>query len=220
MRKLNQAGASSILTAALVALVVLLIGAIGFGIWSYGSQQDYKNNVDQKVAQAVQAAIITNSANKDKQFAEQLKQPLKSYKGQDDYGGVIIKYPRSWAAYVDESNTGDTPIDGYFHPSYVPGIQSDTNFALRVQVTSQKYDEELAQFNEPVQSGAAKVKAYRAPKVSKTLGVLITGQVENDKNGIMAMFPLRDKTLKVWTLSPEHISDFNKYILPNLSFKP
>lgn len=220
MRKLNQLGSGTVLIMALVVTVLLLIGSLIFGFSAYSGQQDYKNNFDQKLAQQVQVAVINNSKEKDKQFAEQLKTPLKTYVGPADYGAVTIKYPRSWSAYVDEGNSGGLPIDGYFHPVVVPGTQSDTNFALRVQVTTGKYDDELNQLSNGVEAGTLKAKAYRAQKVPKVLGTMLTGQLENDKTGIMVMFPLRDKTLKIWTYSPEHIADFNKYILPNLTFTP
>lgn len=220
MNKLGQKGNSALLLVAIAVLVLLLIGSIIFGFSTYSGQQDYKNNADQKIAAAVKVAIDKNSTDKDNQFSEQLKNPLKTFKGQSTYGAVTVKYPRTWSAYVDETNTTSTPEDGYFYPNFVPGIQSNTNFALRVQVTTDDYSDLMKQFGDSLQNGDVRISAYRAAKVPSVLGSEITGKIADGKTGIMVMFPLRDKTIKVWTESSQFYNDFNKYILPNLSFSP
>lgn len=220
MKKLTQRGSSAGLLVAFVLLVMLLVGAIGFGVWAYSSQQDYKNNTDQKIEQAVVGAGKKMAAAKDKEFAEQLKKPLDTYKGPNTYGGVTIKYPKSWSAYVVEAGDSSNPIDGYFHPNYVPGVESKSSFALRVQVTSTSYTEETSQYEDKIAEGKVKITAFRAAKVKRQLGIRINGEIDVDKQGSMVILPMRDKTLKIWTESPQFISDFDKYILPNLSFSP
>jgi len=48
----------------------------------------------------------------------------------------------------------------------------------------------------------------------------LVGQIINGKKGSMVMFPLRDKTLKVWTEADQFVGDFNNSVLPNLTFVP
>lgn len=200
-----------------VSLTVLLVGALSFGIWAFSSRQDYKNNVDEKIAAAVKVAVDKNSSAKDNQFAEEAKQPLKTYITPTTFGSVVIKYPRTWSAYVDESGS-DNPIDGYFHPNFVPGLQSNTTFALRLQVVSNAYSDELGQFKD--NGSDVSIRPYRAPKVRGTLGVRIQGQIAENKQGTLILLPLRDKTLKIWTESNQYSADLDKFILPNLTFSP
>ena len=54
----------------LIVSLLLLLGAIGFGVWAYGGREDYKNNVDQKISAAVEVAQKQKSEEKDKEFIE------------------------------------------------------------------------------------------------------------------------------------------------------
>src|SRR3989344_2148059 len=113
-KHLDQRGSSAALLFALVFVVLLLFGAIGFGIWAYMGVQDYKANMEPKVAAAVEVAKKEISTTKDNELAEREKSPLKRYSGPATYGSVGISYPKTWSAYVDESGTGSSssPING------------------------------------------------------------------------------------------------------------
>src|SRR5688572_29223791 len=117
MRKLNEQGSSTGFVAVIVALSVLFIGALVFGFWAYAGRQDYKNNTDEKIAAAVKVAEAKTASAKDNQFAEDMKNPLKTYTGPDTYGGVVLQYPRTWSGYVDTK--GGSPLRAYFHPDVV-----------------------------------------------------------------------------------------------------
>src|SRR5262249_10256258 len=152
--------------------VIFFLGAAGFGMWAYMSRQDYKDNSDKKVDAAVTIAKQQTASDKDKEFVEKEKYPLRHYVGPAPYGSVDIQYPKTWSAYVTESSSG-TPIVGYFHPSFVPSTQagtSSTSFALRLEVTNTSYDQVLKSFDANVKSGKVKVTPYKAPKVSSVLG--------------------------------------------------
>lgn len=201
---------------------LLLIGAGIFGYWAFKSRQDYKYNSDQKVAAAVQTAQQQTASAKDKQFLQQEKNPLKDYHGPAAFGSLDIKYPKTWSAFVTEiQNTGSsTPVDGYFYPVFVPGIQSGTNFALRVQVVTQAYDQILNGYQGLVKQGKIRVTPYTSVKVPSVSGSRLDGEIVNQKQGSMIMLPLRDKTLKIWTEASEFSGDFNNIILPNFTFIP
>jgi len=221
-KHIDQDGSSSILLFALVFSILLLFGAIGFGIWAFIGVQDYKSNMDEKVAVAVEVAKKEISTSKDNELAEREKSPLKRYSGPSTYGSVGVSYPKTWSAYIDESGTGDSasPLNGYFHPNFVPGIQESSSYALRLQVVANSYSEELKQFDSLVSEGKVKISAYSAPKVAGVVGVRIDGQIINEKKGSMVMFPLRDKTLKIWVEADQFVGDFNNSVLPNLTFIP
>ena len=115
MIKHNQNGAINSLLLPLIVSAVALIAVAAFAVWAYGGKQDYKNNVDQKVADAVTIAIQKEDTKKDKQFAEDEKNPLRTFTGPDAYGSVTINYPKTWSAYVDTTATGGAGVDGYFN---------------------------------------------------------------------------------------------------------
>lgn len=230
MIKHNQDGAVSGVVISLVLTVLLLVGAIGFGIWAFGSRQDYKDNVDAKITQAVQVAKQQEDTAQAKVYAEKEKQPLRTYTGPDAYGSVQIQYPKTWSAYVDDSGKDSSkPVDGYFAPSVVPSISNDSSvFAVRVQVLGQPYADVLDQLSQDQQSSGdngsvpLKITPYALPKVPKTVGVKAVGTFsdKNNKLATMVVLPLRSQTLEIWTEGDRYQSDFNNYILPNATFVP
>ncbi len=203
----------------LILSVLFFLGALGFGLWAYNSRQDYKNNTDQKVSAAVDVAQKQTASQKDTEFIEREKEPLKEYKGPEAYGAVDIRYPKTWSGYVAESGA-NLPVDGYFYPNFVPGIQSDTNFALRLQVTSRKFSEELKSFDSAVRSGKVKAQPYQPKNVSGVVGERLDGEIAHGKQGIAILIPVRDKTIKIWTEATQYEKDLLNNVLPNLNFTP
>lgn len=216
MNKHNQDGAINILLLPLIIAAALSIGALGFAGWAYTSRQDYKNNSDQKSALAATAATAAESALKDKAFAEISKNPLKTFSGPSEYGSVKLQYPKTWSAYID-ARTGQD-LEGYFNPDTVPAVtDQNSTFALRVSVLDQAYSDVVEGFDG--QEGIT-VTPYALPKLPDVVGVKISGQIEDQKQGIVVILPVRDKTLKVFTESTSYENDFNNNILPNLTFSP
>ncbi len=205
---------------ALSLCVLLLLGALGFGYWAYSSRQDYKNNSDKKSLAAVTIAVDKESTKKDNEFTEKEKNPLKTYLGPAAFGSIEIQYPKTWSAYVTETDKGARPINGFFHPLFVPDIQGQTAFALRIEVTNQSYDQEMKQFDAKVKGGKVTVSPYAAKNVPGTPGARVTGELSPDKKGIMVLLPIRDKTIKIYTESQQFAGDFDKIILANLKFVP
>lgn len=207
----------------LLFTILLLIGALIFGVWAFGSRQDYKDNVDKKIEAAVTTAKQQQTILKDQEFQEKEKSPFKAYTGPGQYGSVHIVYPKTWSAYVIDGANGNTPLDGYFHPNFVPNVQntnSGVGFAIRVQVVATAYDQVLKGFDAAIKNGKATVSPYKAEKVANVSGARIDGEIVTGKQGSMVIFPLRDKTIMVWTEAAQFSNDFNTIILPNLTFIP
>ncbi len=212
----------SVLTvSAVILLAVFLLMALGFGIWAFGSRQDYKDNADAKVQAAVQANTKEVQAKDAKDYAEAAKQPLKTYSGPEAYGSVHISYPKTWSAYVVTGSDGEQPLDAYFNPDYVPSASDEGSvFALRVQVVPASYSQTLESYSSLQKQGKVSVVPYALAKTPKAVGVRIDGQLTTTKQGSMVILPLRDKTLKLWVESSQYLADFNNNILPNASFSP
>ena len=220
MRSSSEHG-FSLLIVPIALLGLLLIGTLAFGTWAYMSRQDYKNNVDAKVATAVATAKQQEATAKDAEFVQKEKLPLRSYIGPAAYGSVTIKYPKTWSAYVADDATSSPFVDGYFYPGVVPNIQGQSSaFAVRVQVVQQSYNSVLATLQEYVTAGKTKVAPYKAPNVPSVIGVRVDGQITPQKTGSMVVLPLRNMTLEVWTEASQFQDDFNNNILPNFSFAP
>jgi hypothetical protein len=222
----GNGGNSGSKTAIIAILVLLLVGSLAFGVWSYTQMQDYKNNSDKKSVAAVAAAKKTQTEQLQAQFIEQSKSPYRAFKGSATYGSVSFSYPKIWSTYVDTSNSSE-PINAYFHPNEVPGTLSKTAFALRVELLNSDYSQVLQQLNSQITTGVITAKAYVPPKLNGvanvTPGTYLSGQVnpsDPTQNGNMLIIKVRDKTLKVYTESQEFQSDFNNTVLASLTFAP
>lgn len=235
MIKHNQDGAVNGLAVSLVLTILLLIGAIVFGVWAYGGRQDYKNNVDAKIAAAVTVAKQQEASAKDKAFAEAEKNPLKTYHGPEAAGSIVLMYPKTWSGYVADATSSDNSggsgnaiLDGYFYPGVVPSVNNQGSvFALRLQVLNQSYSDIVKNLNGSNNSdNPPTVSPYALPKVPKVVGVRVDGSLPisgnngDDKTGSMVILPLRSQTIELWTEGNQFLGDFTSIILPNFSFSP
>lgn len=215
----NQRGFNTLLVPMIISIILLLVIA-GFAVWAFMSRQDYKDNTDQKIEAAVTVAVKEANAEKDNEFAEKEKNPLATYQGPSNLGSVVIKYPKTWSAYVDESGRGKSPLDGYFHPTTVPGLQSGTAYALRIEVIEKSFADEVKSYDSRINSGKTTAKAYQPVNVKNVVGLRVEGELSSSQTGRMVVLPLRDKTIKLYTESDQYYDDFDKYVLPNFSFIP
>lgn len=205
-----------------IVLSILLLAMSGFAFWAFTEMQDYKNNSDKKVADAVEVAKQETETQKDKEFVEKEKNPYRQYLGPSTFGSVKFDYPKTWSAFITESNEGSagTALNGYLHPNFVPGLQSGTDFGLRFQVVSRTYSDVIGQYDSKVKQGKLSVTAYKSPNVTNIKGVRIEGEINRGQKDAMIVVPLRDKTLIVWTESVQYLNDFNNIVLPSLVFVP
>lgn len=216
MSKTDQGGQVIII----VILSVLLVGALGFGGWAFAGRQDYKNNVQQKVDAAITVAVEQAKTQKDNEFIEKEKEPLKAYQGPAAFGSVSVKYPKTWSAYIDERGSGEAPLSAALHPHFVPVEAANVAYALRIQVRNQSYSRLLEDLEGDVNAGKVRVSPYTLPNVPGVLGSRVDGEIGRDKQGSLILLPLRDKTLRIWTESQQFVGDLDSIILPNLSFIP
>lgn len=217
----DQRGAMNALLLPLVVAGLLLLLSIVFGFWAYGQMNDYKTNTESKITEAVTDAVKKADAKKTIEFAEQSKNPLKTYSGPAAYGSVQVQYPKTWSAYVAEQTSGTTNVDGYFNPNFVPSVTaSSSSFALRVRVLGQSYATVMQTFQGVIKGGKLTATPYSFAKVPSIIGTKLEGQIATGKQGTMIVVPLRANTLEVWSENSTTVNDFNTYILPNISFAP
>jgi hypothetical protein len=225
MHNQNQAGSTSVVLA--IVFGVLFIAAASFGGWAFMGRQDYKNNSDKKSAAAVTAAKKVQASELQKKFDEDYKNPNKTYQGPISFGTVSFNYPKTWSAYVDENNAS-TPINGYFYPDKIPSIQSGAAYALRVELINTSYTQTLQQYSSFVKQGKLKASAYVPPKMVGVTNVqpgtrldgIVSRSQAGEQTGSLVIVQVRDKTLKIYTQSPNFLPDYNNIVLTSLTYVP
>lgn len=212
----SERGAINILLIPLIVSVVLLFASMGFGVWAFASRLDYKNHTDQKIEAAVKVTEAQTSTAKDNEFEQEFKKPLTSYTGSESLGNIKFEYPKTWSMY--EVVSGNS-ISLTMHPVRIPSNPA-TAYALRVEVVSSPYEREIGGFDPGVKDGSIKATAYSLKQVPDAVGTRFEGKISGDKQGVYVVLPLRDKSIKIWTESPQYIADLDNYVLSNFTFKP
>lgn len=221
MVKHNQNGMVNSLLLPCLISVILLIVAVVFGGWAYSGRQSYKNDVDAKINVAVASAKQQQIKVDDAQFATVEKSPLKAYNGPEAYGSIVLNYPKTWSAYIDDTGNGSALIDAYFSPSYVPALNNSVSvFSLRVQVQNRIYSDVAQDFTDQTKKGSVTIRPYTLPKVPNVVGLEVVGKLPDGDNGTEVILPVRTETIALWTDGTQYLNDFNTYILPNFSFSP
>lgn len=203
-----------------VVLSSVLALSLIFGLWAFASMMDYKGNSDKKSSEAVEKALAIQKSTLEANFEQEAKSPYTVYKTGLEFGSLTFSYPKSWSMYVESSSSNsNSTLDGYAHPGYVPSVSGDTAFALRFQITSRQYSDELKAFDGQIKNSKVTVAPFRPDKVQSVLGSKITGNIESTKNGVLYILPLRDKTIKIWTESTSYSGDLDT-LITSLSYIP
>ena len=222
MKRISQDGTINSMIIAFIGVCTLLVASIIFGASSYSGENKYKNTANQMIATAVSQANNKLAAQLNATFQANNNSTVTSYTGPSQYGSVVISYPKSWSGYVD--TTGSNPLEAYFNPGVVPSINDQNSiFALRVEVITDSYNNQLALYTSQQnnqQGPSLTITPYTLKNVSNVVGVIISGPVQPNKQGVMVMFPLRTSTLEIWTESTQYSSLFTGQILPSVTFQP
>jgi hypothetical protein len=211
-----------------VVLAVALVAAVIFAVSAMSQESSTKSSTAKQVAAAVTQTQQTEDAKITAQFNDQLQQPYKKFVGPAIYGNISFNYPKTYSAYVDETQASE-PVDGYFYPDVVPGLTSNTSFALRIELMTTPYSQLLDNYTSQIQAGTLTASSYIPAKMTTTSniqagtrldGIISQDQQGNNQNGSMILLPVRDKTLEIYTQSTDFLGDFDKVILPSLTFAP
>lgn len=214
MKKLNRDGS---INPFIIPFVLAALVAIGLGVTTikyYGDYVDQRDRNQPKIEAAVEKAKSDQKKELDAEFEEKEKQPYKTLTAPSSYGSVRLTFPKTWSAYV-ESGRGNVQYQLYAHPNFVPA--TGAAYALRMSVVNRQFADEVDDYDRQIERNELRTKSIR---VSGVTGARLDGFLEKDLEGSMVIFPLRDKTLRVWTESTERRKDFDNIVVKNLSFTP
>lgn len=211
MLKLNQKGSMNPLLIPLILAVLVFIGTSITSYMFYTNYVDQRDNVNAKIASAVEIAETNQREKLEKEFDEKEKLPNRSYTAPSIYGTVKLTFPKTWSGFVSDNGSA---LDYYGHPSYVPS--KGVNYALRMNISDKQFASEVKTYEQKVKSGELRASSIT---VAETTGTRLDGLLKKEQDGILVLFPLRDKVLKVWTENKDFKADFEN-ILKTLTFEP
>jgi hypothetical protein len=210
----SQRGAGVLVIANVVSIILVIIFG-GVMVWALVNYNDQKNNVDAKIAAAVEEAKKIQKDDDEKKFAEREKAPNKDFVGPSDLGRIHFLYPKTWSAYIDREAA--STFEAYLQPGTVHPVSSNRAYALRVSILDRPYEQELRTYQGLVTKGDLKSSPVT---INGFNGNRIEGKFSKDIEGTMVMFKVRDKAFKIFTESPTYKGDFENIILKTLEFNP
>jgi hypothetical protein len=211
--RFEQGGVSGSLIA-IIALVVLVLGAGSAAIWAYVNYNEQKTNVDGKIDLAVAEAKKTQADSDEIKFAEREKEPNRQFVGPDDYGRVTFDYPKTWSVYVAHDISRGGIYEAYLNPVTVPPVSETQQFSLRVQVEEKDYDQVVKTYQDLVKKGTLRSSATSA---NGNNGTRLDGNFTKDIRGSAVIYKIRDKTVTLRTDADTFKPDFES-IIKTLNF--
>lgn len=197
-------------TMAIIGLVVLVLLAGSAAIWAYVNYEQQKTNVDGRVALAVAQAKNDQATADENTFAQREKEPNQQFAGPDNYGRLTFMYPKTWSAYVanDGSISGST-FQAYLSPGVVPPVTETQQYALRVTIEQQDYNQVVQSYQPKVQKGDLRSSVASA---NGHTGTRLDGTFSQNIRGAAVIYQIRDKTAIIQTDADTFMPDFEALI--------
>lgn len=202
-------------TVGLIVVSLLAVLFIGLFIWMWVKWNDASTNVKGKVDVAVAEAKNELQTKLESEFEEKEKYPYKVFTGPTDLGELSFEYPKTWSLYVQSSANRGGDYAAYLNPGQVNVAQDDTVMALRVSIKGTLFDQAISDFAEKVRSGDMTLSTT---VVNGNNVNVYTGKMDNEYQGIICVFKLRDKTVMLQTDSTSVFSDDFYRILKTVKF--
>ena len=202
-------------TVGLIVVSLLAVLFTGLFIWMWVKWNDASTNVKGKVDVAVAEAKNELQTKLESEFEEKEKYPYKVFTGPTDLGELSFEYPKTWSLYVQSSANRGGDYAAYLNPGQVNVVQDDTVMALRVSIKGTLFDQAISDFAEKVRSGDMTLSTT---VVNGNNVNVYTGKLDNEYQGIICVFKLRDKTVMLQTDSTSVFSDDFYRILKTVKF--
>ncbi len=202
-------------TVGLIVVSLLAVLFIGLFIWMWVKWNDASTNVKGKVDVAVAEAKNELQTKLESEFEEKEKYPYKVFTGPTDLGELSFEYPKTWSLYVQSNASRGGDYAAYLNPGQVNVVQDDTVMALRVSIKGTLFDQAISDFAEKVRSGDMTLSTT---VVNGNNVNVYTGKMDNEYQGIICVFKLRDKTVMLQTDSTSVFSDDFYRILKTVKF--
>lgn len=200
----------------IVVIALVAIGGIAAFVWAYSQMTYYRDNSAEIAAQAVEAGKAEQYIADEEIFNEKMKEPYSEFVGPADFGSISFSYPRTWSAYNVQNNSNGYEV--IFYPGVIPVIDSDTPVALRIEVISKNYEDELSSYERYVENGELTASPITVSDGQE--GVIFNGNLSDDFESSFVVLKLRDKTLIIQTDTDKYLGDFDDIILATFKFVP
>ena len=179
-------------------------------IWMYSKWNDASTNVEGQKEAAAAVARSEAIAETEKTFEEREKIPYRIFSGPSDLGSLTFEYPKTWDLYTEEDGTNNNnELMAYLNPSGVPPLNNRNPIALRVSILNESFDSYIQRYQSNVEDGRM---SLTVSPVGGANANIYKGELEDEFQGLAAIFKIRDKTVVLQTDSLLFETDFNNIL--------
>lgn len=210
-----RSGDSSLLKIIIIILLsLLLIGALLLAYYFYMEYNATRSDVDAQIEAAVLDANKVLEDELQAKFAEEEKNPYRTFTGPSDYGSLSFKYPKTWSVYVEKDASKSGDFQAYLHPEEVHPISNESINALSVNITTQSYEEATQKYAGQLKDGKLTSSVI---KINGEDATRYDGAIDKEKTGSVVLIKIRDKVATLQTDAEIYREDFDK-ILKTITF--
>lgn len=199
MTGMNRRSESGLVNPWLIVSIITIFTTIALGVgfgWAMVNYMDRRDNVDTIVAEA-EAVARKEQADKDAAEFEVIENsPDRTFAGPEDYGQLEFMYPKTWSVYVANDASNGRTFEAYLNPGTVPTVSNSTQYALRVSIATDSYDDVISSYQRAVERGELTSSSI---KVNGEDGTRLDGNLTKDIRGSIVVFRIRDKVVTLRT---------------------
>lgn len=213
-KKMNSGESSLLKIVIIILLSLLLVGALLLAFYFYTEYISASTDLDAKIETATLDAVKKREDELQANFAEQEKNPFRSFSGPENYGSLTIQYPATWSVYIHKDAINGGTYEAYLHPRVVSPVSDSTINALRIKIEDSTLENVAKRYASALKKGTVTSSAISVNGIDATR---YDGQITNQIVGSVVIFRIRDKVVSLQTDAEIYRNDFNK-ILETLTF--
>lgn len=207
---------SLIKTVVIVIVSLIAVTFIGLFIWIMVEYNNAQETIEDRVDAAEAKARDEQFTQDNERFAEQEKNPYRTFTGPVDYGQLSFQYPKTWSLYIESDASKGGNYNAYFNPIEVNTVSNTTINALRVTISTTPFDNVVESYQGDLQGKDPRLHLETVEigaENSRTTANRYTGIIPGTElNGIIVVFKIRDKTVILQTDSMYFQGDFDKLL--------
>ncbi|QQR53233.1 hypothetical protein IPG36_04080 [bacterium] len=196
----------------LIVAILFGLGTMVFGIMAalfYSQATEAKKTLISKVTDAVTAAKAEQKEADDAAYTLQAENPYRSYTAPVSFGSFEVKFPKSWASFVEEKSSG-TQVNLQLNPEFVKTTNSAAEpNAARIILLEQTQNQFMGTIDSQVKNGKLKKSVTT---VSGLPAFDVTGTFSDKKTIRQVIVPVRDKVILFNSENKNYASQFNEIL--------
>lgn len=192
-------------TICLIFTSLLAITFLGLFLFMFVQFDTVSTDVEGQIDAAVAKAKNELQTRLETEFAEREKSPFKTFAGPSDFGLLSFEYPKTWNLYISNDASKAEDYHAYFNPGQVNVVNNKTIMALRVSIINRLTEDVKKEYASKVKSGKLSLSVTQ---VNKNNVDVYTGEIDSNRNGIICIFKIRDKTAIIQTDAMIFTEDF------------